>query len=108
MTTCVHHDKYRHTRQFKGRDGFWKSKTTCDLCAAYRAGAEAMRARCAALVMSWAQNYPEDVFIEPPKGEHGKTVDACSAAALRRVLPTIANDIDALPLDAPKAEGVTK
>ncbi len=23
--------------------------------------------------------YPVDVFIEPPKGQHGETIDACSA-----------------------------
>lgn len=28
-------------------------------------------------------NYPQDIFEEPPKGEHGETVDTCSARALR-------------------------
>lgn len=28
-------------------------------------------------------HYPADVFIEPPPGEHGSTVDACSARAVR-------------------------
>ena len=86
MTTCVHHDKYRHTRQFKGRDGFWKSKTTCDLCAAYRAGAEAMRARCAAR-------------IRELMAEWGTTGSYFEFGA------QLHNAIDQLPLDAPEAKG---
>jgi len=44
----------------------------------------------AELVRDFAKHYPESVFIPPPPGEHGNTVDACSAAAIRAILPTIA------------------
>ncbi len=37
-----------------------------------------------------------DIFNSPPPGEHGETVDACSAAALRAVLPNIITDLNAL------------
>ena len=40
--------------------------------------------------------YPADVFMEPPRGEHGQTLDACSARALRGILPNIARDIRSL------------
>ena len=29
--------------------------------------------------------YPDSVFIEPPKGQHGETIDACSARAGRHL-----------------------
>jgi hypothetical protein len=32
------------------------------------------------LVETWEQAYSTDIFSVPPKGEHGKTVDSCSAA----------------------------
>lgn len=44
----------------------------------------------------YEQNYPEDIFPEPPSGEHGRTIDTCSARALRRVLPLVIRDIRAL------------
>ncbi len=51
------------------------------------------RERCAAIVQSHMRFYPENIFHEPPLGEHGKTVDACSAAAIRSILPVLAEDI---------------
>lgn len=40
----------------------------------------------------WSRAYPEDVFIPPPAGEHGKTVDACSAAMGRHILGKLMED----------------
>ena len=37
--------------------------------------------------------YPVDVFPEPPPGEHGATVDACSARAIRFVLRSLIDDL---------------
>ncbi len=51
------------------------------------------RERNAVLIESKMENYPISIFIEPPSGEHGKTVDACSAAAIRSILPVLAEDI---------------
>jgi len=34
----------------------------------------------------WSDAYPLDVFPEPPPGEHGDTVDACSARMGRHVI----------------------
>jgi len=48
------------------------------------------REQCAAFLEDFAKHYPENVFIPPPPGEHGKTVDACSAAAIRAILPILA------------------
>lgn len=47
----------------------------------------------AQIVDRYLAAYPENIFIPPVPGQHGKTVDACSAAALRAVLPNIARDI---------------
>ena len=41
----------------------------------------------------FARHYPVSIFTEPPSGKHGKTVDGCSAHAIRKVLPTVAQDI---------------
>lgn len=60
-----------------------------DQIAAWRSGAES----AAQVVESYLAAYPADVFKQPPAGQHGETVDACSAAALRAVLPSIAEDI---------------
>lgn len=38
-------------------------------------------------------HYPTDIFIEPPPGEHGQTVDACSARAERHASRIIAQAI---------------
>ena len=73
----------------------------CDSCAvlasALRRVAEATRKktaeRCAGMLEEQATHYPEKIFREPPPGEHGKTVDGCSARALRTALPEIAKAI---------------
>lgn len=41
----------------------------------------------------WEGYYPTNLFPEPPPGEHGKTVDSCSARAARHVAACIAKDI---------------
>jgi len=56
---------------------------------AFCAGVES----AAQVVDKQIEAYPESVFIPPPDGQHGKTVDACSAAALRAVLPVVARKI---------------
>ena len=50
----------------------------------------------AQVVREFVQHYPTDIFIEPLPGQHGRTVDACSASAIRAICPTIANAIDRL------------
>lgn len=51
--------------------------------------AKCKTARCdalheaAAFIAARADDYPVSVFIPPKSGEHGKTVDGCSAAAAR-------------------------
>jgi NTP pyrophosphatase (non-canonical NTP hydrolase) len=52
--------------------------------------AGAVRERCATIVESFAAHYPVSVFPPPSPGEHGKTVDACSARAIRCILPVLA------------------
>ena len=51
---------------------------------------------CDDIVRRYLSAYPPDIFIPPPIGEHGETVDACSASALRAILPNIIRDIDSL------------
>lgn len=51
------------------------------------------RERCAKVVEDFAKAYPPNVFLEPPPGEHGKTVDGCSARALREILPAVADKV---------------
>ena len=60
--------------------------------AACRAGAEAIRTLEAVQELSWEwdQAYPSSIFIEPPPGEHGKTVDSCSAAMARHMANALA------------------
>lgn len=41
------------------------------------------------IVEQFIAAYPTDIFREPPPRKHGKTVDGCSAAALRQVLPNV-------------------
>jgi hypothetical protein len=56
----------------------------------------------AARVVEWyLSHYSASVFVQPEPGQHGKTVDACSAAALREVLPHIADDIRKLAAPQP-------
>lgn len=57
--------------------------------------------RCARIVDEYLAAYPKDIFIEPLPGQHGQTVDACSARALRGILPNIARDIRALKAAMP-------
>ena len=40
----------------------------------------------------WSRAYPTDVFPEPPAGQHGKTVDACSASMGRHVTKKLLED----------------
>ena len=48
----------------------------------------------AARIVEWyLSHYSASIFTQPEPGQHGETVDACSAAALREVLPHIAEDI---------------
>lgn len=42
------------------------------------------------IAANWASHYPTDIFIEPAPGEHGQTVDACSASAIRHASNQIA------------------
>ena len=56
---------------------------------AWRSGVES----AAQVVEKYLASYHEGVFTQPQPGQHGKTVDACSAAALRAVLPSIIEDI---------------
>jgi hypothetical protein len=44
---------------------------------------EQTRRDCAERVAALGDVYPTDIFEEPPVGEHAKTVDGCSARALR-------------------------
>lgn len=48
----------------------------------------------------WSKAYPTDVFPEPPKGEHGKTVDACSAAMGRHIFKRLMEDWEKLVMQA--------
>lgn len=57
------------------------------------------REAIAAMVDEWAARYPEDVFAEPAPGEHAATVDGCSARALRRMLPLVAQEIREMELE---------
>ena len=48
---------------------------------------------CIRIADKWDAAYPTDIFPEPPPGEHGKTVDACSARMGRIVARGIAKAI---------------
>lgn len=50
----------------------------------------------AQVVREFVQHYPTDIFIEPLPGQHGRTVDACSASAIRAICPVIADALDRL------------
>ena len=60
--------------------------------AAVDAGIKAIRALEAVQELSfqWAQAYPTSIFPEPPAGEHGKTVDSCSASMARHMANALA------------------
>lgn len=59
---------------------------------AWRSGVES----AVQVVEEYLRAYPESVFFPPPTGQHGNTIDACSASALRAVLPEIIADIKRL------------
>jgi uncharacterized protein (DUF2164 family) len=48
------------------------------------------------VIERWSRAYPVDVFIEPPPGEHGTTVDACSARMGRHIFEQLLKDWEAL------------
>jgi hypothetical protein len=57
------------------------------------ARAQAERERCADVVRGYVSACPESMFPTPALGQHGETVDVCSAATLRAVLPSIIDEI---------------
>ena len=70
-----------------------------DAYIAEKARADALAKRLEAvkaIAQDWLDHYPEDVFIEPPPGQHGQTVDACSARAARHVLRGVLEDIEGM------------
>ena len=69
----------------------------CSWCADIDAARQKERERCAQIVEDLARHYPEAVFVPPEPGQHGKTVDACSAAAIRGIIPSIAAAIREAP-----------
>lgn len=66
---------------------------------AFIMGRESMRDEASQTVTDFAKHYPESVFVPPPAGQHGKTVDACSAAAIRGVIPSISKGITDIQLE---------
>ncbi len=52
----------------------------------------------AQIVEGFSAFYPTDIFPEPPPGQHGDTVDACSASAIRHVLPAIADRVRSMSI----------
>lgn len=58
-----------------------------------RQGAKQMRRDVIDLVLEWQSHYPKSLFKDPPPGRHGKTVDGCSARAIRMVLRGILKDL---------------
>jgi len=68
---------------------------------AYREGVEAMQAGMKNAV---AEFYPTDIFTPPSPGEHGETVDQCSAAAMRGVVPGLTDMVAARLLEGARHE----
>ena len=66
---------------------------TCFVCTSMNVATTIERERCAKVVEDFAKAYPTTVFLEPEEGEHGQTVDACSARAIRTVLPEVAEKV---------------
>ena len=56
-------------------------------------GSNVERYRIETIIKRWRAYYPRTLFKEPPAGKHGKTVDACSARAIREVISGILQDI---------------
>ena len=54
---------------------------------------DATEEACAAQVEDWLKWYSTDIFASPEPKQHGKTVDQCSAAVARHLIPAIAKDI---------------
>lgn len=57
-----------------------------------------------AVIEEYAEAYPVDIFPEPSAGQHGQTVDACSARALRGILPRVLRDVREVLAGHPDAE----
>lgn len=67
---------------------------TAEIVASLRKqGASRERSEIIQLIRQWKSHYPTTVFKDPPPGKHGKTVDACSARAIRMVLRGILKDL---------------
>ncbi len=73
----------------------------CSKCldAALIAHGEGVKEEALHILRAYLAAYPESIFLPPPPGEHGRTVDGCSAAALRAVLPNIIKDVDAIEIE---------
>lgn len=69
------------------------SSGACVICTGMDFATASERERCARVVETFAKAYPTGIFIPPPDGEHGATVDACSARALREILPAVAEKV---------------
>ena len=70
--------------------------TCCSDCRAKAAIEAVIREaieKCAEFVESRAAFYPPDIFLPPPPGQHAKSVDGCSAAALRALAPIWADGL---------------
>ena len=61
--------------------------------------AEKVNAHWLEVFEGWLAAYPESVFTPPPPGEHGKTVDGCSAAMGRHVFKRLIEMGKALDLE---------
>jgi hypothetical protein len=74
-------------------DGKFFVNGTCFVCTSNNLATSIERERCAKVVEDFARAYPTTVFLEPEEGKHGQTVDACSARAIRTILPEVAGKI---------------
>ena len=96
VCTCGHpmadHDTYGEHPCVQCGCSEYKSLSQSTPSVAYLAGLEA----AIIIIESYLKAYPEDIFLAPTAGQHGNTVDACSAHALRIVLPNIIRDIRGL------------
>ncbi len=52
----------------------------------------AVRAAIREYIQEKLNHYPTDVFPNPEPGEHGQSVDACSARAIRQILQLLMED----------------
>lgn len=67
--------------------------TTEMIAALRKQGARRERSEIVTLLRRWKAHYRTSLFKEPPPGKHGKTVDGCSARAIRTVLSGILKDV---------------